>query len=54
MQYSDKERVYQDLMQKYYEENPCFNGEDNNTAFVEEIMKYRAGLSYPADCEMGG
>ena len=46
-------RKYQELMQAYYEENPCFNGESHDNSIIEELMKYRAGV-VSSDCEMGG
>ena len=47
-----EKKVYQDLMQEYYEENPCFNGEYQDSSLVEELMMYKA--RYISDCEMGG
>ena len=40
---------HQELLQKYYEENPCFNGEYHDNSIIEELIKYRN-----SECEMGG
>ena len=52
MQFNDEYEYqqYEYLIQKHYDENPCFNGETHNSIPIEELIRYRAS----SDCEMGG